>query len=65
MPSHAPSSSLKPPPQGLEPPQTLPTPSGAVTSESLLRGRKVLDINHNGVRYRLQATKLGKLILTK
>lgn len=40
-------------------------PSGAVPSESLLRGRKVLDIEHNGVRYRLQATKLGKLILTK
>ena len=34
-------------------------------SESLLRGQKSVAIQHNGSVYRLQATKLGKLILTK
>ncbi len=38
---------------------------GAVQSESLLRGQKSVAIQHNGLVYRLQATKLGKLILTK
>lgn len=36
-----------------------------VTSEALLRGHKTVDIIHHGTIYRLQATKLGKLILTK
>lgn len=36
-----------------------------IDSESLLRGRKTVAINHNGSTYRLQATRLGKLILTK
>lgn len=36
-----------------------------VDSEDLLRGQKTVDINHNGAVYRLQATRLGKLILTK
>ncbi len=31
----------------------------------ILRGQKAVDISHNGVLYRLQATRLGKLILTK
>ena len=31
----------------------------------LLRGQKTIEIMHNGSVYRLQATKLGKLILTK
>ena len=39
-------------------PQPLP-------SEALLRGRRILEISHNGEVYRLQATRLGKLILTK
>ncbi len=39
--------------------------SSAVLSESLLRGQKSVAIQHNGSVYRLQATKLGKLILTK
>lgn len=65
MPSQAPTYSLKPPPMGLEPPKTCPTPSAVMSSEALFMGRKVLDIEHNGVLYRLQATKLGKLILTK
>jgi hemin uptake protein HemP len=34
-------------------------------SELLLRGRRLVEIAHNGEVYRLQATRLGKLILTK
>ena len=34
-------------------------------SDALLRGRKLVEIVHNGEVYRLQATRLGKLILTK
>lgn len=36
-----------------------------VDSHELLKGHKTVDIVHNGLVYRLQATKLGKLILTK
>lgn len=36
-----------------------------VDSASLLNGQKAVTIVHNGTPYRLQATKLGKLILTK
>jgi len=36
-----------------------------VPSEDLLRGHRAIEISHNGVLYRLQATRLGKLILTK
>jgi hemin uptake protein HemP len=39
--------------------------AGSVPSDALLRGRKAVAITHNGMRYTLQATKLGKLILTK
>jgi hemin uptake protein HemP len=34
-------------------------------SDALLQGNKSVAIEHNGAVYRLQATKLGKLILTK
>ena len=34
-------------------------------STDLLKGNKAVGILHNGSLYRLQATKLGKLILTK
>ena len=34
-------------------------------SEQLLQGRRIVEIAHNGEVYRLQATRLGKLILTK
>ena len=34
-------------------------------SQKLLQGQKSIVIVHNGMAYRLQATKLGKLILTK
>ena len=47
---------------------TAPTHSAtgsAVDSHQLLRGQKAVDIMHNGSTYRLQATRLGKLILTK
>jgi len=37
----------------------------AVDSSALLQGNKTVAIVHNGSIYRLQATKLGKLILTK
>lgn len=36
-----------------------------VDSNALLKGQKTVDIVHNGLVYRLQATRLGKLILTK
>jgi hemin uptake protein HemP len=36
-----------------------------VPSEALLRGHKTVAIAHNGMLYTLQATKMGKLILTK
>lgn len=36
-----------------------------VPSTQLLQGRRVVEIAHNGEVYRLQATRLGKLILTK
>ena len=34
-------------------------------SHELLQGRRSVEISHNGEVYRLQATRLGKLILTK
>lgn len=40
-------------------------PSHLVQSAELLQGQKTIGIMHNGSLYRLQATKLGKLILTK
>jgi hemin uptake protein HemP len=40
---------------------TLPS----LTSDALLRGQKAVTISHNGSVYRLQATRQGKLILTK
>ncbi len=40
-------------------------PAPLVESAALLQGNKTVGILHNGSLYRLQATKLGKLILTK
>ncbi|MEJ8849911.1 hemin uptake protein HemP [Variovorax rhizosphaerae] len=40
-------------------------PVPLVESAALLQGNKTVGILHNGSLYRLQATKLGKLILTK
>ncbi|MBC7648275.1 MAG: hemin uptake protein HemP [Vitreoscilla sp.] len=48
---------------------SLPVRAGAIqpylSSDAILRGQKVVEINHNGSTYKLQATRLGKLILTK
>jgi len=46
-------------------PQAAGTRSDCVDSTELLRGQKTVEISHNGSTYRLQATRLGKLILTK
>lgn len=40
-------------------------PARVVPSTDLLQGDKTVEIAHNGAIYRLQATRLGKLILTK
>lgn len=39
--------------------------TAVIASEQLLQGRRQVEISHNGRIYRLQATKQGKLILTK
>ena len=59
-------------PQSLQGPKSSPSdafdsalPPGNVNSHDILRGEKAVTINHNGLTYRLQATRLGKLILTK
>jgi hemin uptake protein HemP len=36
-----------------------------LSSDELLRGQRLVEIAHNGEIYRLQATRQGKLILTK
>ncbi len=41
------------------------TPPGTLDSTALLQGGKTVTIRHNGELYRLQATRQGKLILTK
>ncbi len=39
--------------------------TSTMSSSELLKGQKAVSILHNGSLYRLQETKLGKLILTK
>ena len=39
--------------------------AGPLDSAKLLRGERSVEIRHNGAVYRLQETRLGKLILTK
>jgi hemin uptake protein HemP len=63
----APPSSPEPEPaspaSGIDAPAaTRPPP---LASSELFRGRRIVEISHNGEIYRLQATRLGKLILTK
>ena len=41
------------------------SPFPVLESADILRGQKTIAIHHNGATYRLQATRLGKLILTK
>ena len=48
-----------------QPSATAATAAAPLSSDQLLQGRKAIEISHNGSVYRLQATKLGKLILTK
>ncbi|MCB1960848.1 MAG: hemin uptake protein HemP [Rhodocyclaceae bacterium] len=48
------------PPAGRDVDTTAP-----IASETLLRGQTTVCITHRGVRYRLQETRAGKLILTK
>ena len=43
----------------------LPLNDVCLDSHAILRGQKTVEIRHNGSTYRLQATRLGKLILTK
>jgi hemin uptake protein HemP len=45
--------------------QTQGNAAQPLPSEALLRGRRQVEIAHNGEVYRLHATRLGKLILTK
>lgn len=40
-------------------------PHPCMKSTEILRGQKAIEITHNGAIYKLQATRLGKLILTK
>lgn len=42
-----------------------PSPSDTVNSTDLFKGQRTIAIQHNGAVYRLQATRQGKLILTK
>lgn len=51
-------------PQNIRP-QAADNQRSCVDSTDILRGQKTVDIQHNGSTYRLQATRLGKLILTK
>lgn len=50
-------------------PPAAPTPAPPrpplVDSQELLQGGRQVEIQHNGELYRLQATRSGKLILTK
>ena len=41
------------------------TAQTSMSSTDILRGQKAVEIQHNGSTYKLQATRLGKLILTK
>ena len=58
------------------PPAAAPTPAAAtdgtpaaappaIPSEQMMRGQRSITIVHRGVTYQLQATRQGKLILTK
>lgn len=46
-------------------PQVAGNRRSCLDSTEILCGQKTVDIQHNGSTYRLQATRLGKLILTK
>lgn len=46
-------------------PASLRIEASPVESQALLQGQRMVTISHNGEIYRLQETRLGKLILTK
>ena len=46
-------------------PSHLPARPPLLESSELLQGHRAVEIHHNGELYRLQATRTGKLILTK
>jgi hemin uptake protein HemP len=48
-----------------ETPAPPPARPRTLSSGDLLQGGRLVEIQHNGEVYRLQATRLGKLILTK
>lgn len=56
-----------PRPQTAAPTREVPAPGvpHPLDSQDLLRGQNAVAIAHNGSLYRLQATRQGKLILTK
>jgi hemin uptake protein HemP len=57
------SPAVQPPPSGSV--TNSGSSAGSVNSTDILKGEKAVAIHHNGLTYRLQATRLGKLILTK
>lgn len=59
--STAPTDPAKPAPDGVAAPARPPL----LQSQQLLQGHRAVEIHHNGELYRLQATRTGKLILTK
>lgn len=62
-PSHGPPLQASVPGQHDAKPRT--DSNAPLDSQTLLLGRKEVLITHGGVTYRLQATRQGKLILTK
>jgi hemin uptake protein HemP len=65
MQASTPTTGQAPHPAGTAFTQMRVTPSEPLPSAELLKGAKSVLIEHNGSLYRLQSTKLGKLILTK
>ncbi|MDB5886395.1 MAG: hypothetical protein JWR74_2566 [Polaromonas sp.] len=63
--THDPHTSASPPPAAPASASACGDSPACVDSRELLRGKKAVEISHNGATYRLQATRLGKLILTK
>ncbi|WP_439587074.1 hemin uptake protein HemP [Hydrogenophaga sp.] len=52
-------------PSDAQQPNAAATELPVLPSATLLRGQKAVAIDHNGLLYRLQTTRQGKLILTK
>lgn len=64
---NTPPASRQPAPRACSPARATAQPQARATIDSttLLQGGKAVTISHNGEFYRLQATRQGKLILTK